>query len=182
MLGSARDERDAALATLLAARGDALKGYAFLLCGDAAQAEDLVQEALLRALDKLVSTKTENLEPLVRRTILRLVVDGSQRRRRWLRVRPLFVPPPITDDESADAAERITVRAALMRLSPRRRACVILRYYEDRSVAQIALDLDCGEGTVKRHLHDARRVLAAALTDDASLSAPSPERVRHATR
>jgi RNA polymerase sigma factor (sigma-70 family) len=168
---------------LLVARGDALKGYAYLLCADAALAEDLVQEALLRALDKRGSTKPEDLEPFLRKTILRLVVDGSRRRRRRLRVRPLFTtPPPIVDDESADAAERVTVRAALRQLSPRRRACVILRYYEDRSVSQIAVDLDCGEGTVKRHLHDARRVLAAALADDASLPPPSPERVKHATR
>jgi RNA polymerase sigma factor (sigma-70 family) len=173
---------DEALEGLLVARGDVLKGYAYLLCGDAALAEDLVQEALLRSLDKLGPTKPENLEPFVRKTMLRLVVDGSRRRRRWLRVSPLFAPPPITDDESSDAAQRITVRAALLRLSPRRRACVILRYYEDRSVAQIALDLDCGEGTVKRHLHDARRVLAVALTDDASLLTPSPERVQHGTR
>ncbi|MGW2749086.1 sigma factor-like helix-turn-helix DNA-binding protein [Streptomyces sp. NPDC001450] len=40
-------------------------------------------------------------------------------------------------------------------LSPRQRACVVLRYHEDMSTAGVAARLGCGEGTVKRHLSDA---------------------------
>jgi RNA polymerase sigma factor (sigma-70 family) len=56
------------------------------------------------------------------------------------------------------------VRRALATLSPRQRACVVLRYYEDLSVVEIADELGCAEGTVKRHLADARTKLALQLT------------------
>ncbi|OPC80796.1 hypothetical protein B4N89_07375 [Embleya scabrispora] len=155
-----------ALARLLAARGSALKGYAYLLCGDAALAEDLVQEALVRALGSRRARSVEHLESYVRKVILNLVMDGTRRRTRWLRIRPLFVmPTEPTEDEGSTSAVRLTVRDALLGLSPRQRACVVLRYYEDRSVAGIAEELGCGEGTVKRHLHDARRTLADMLRE-----------------
>ncbi|MEU8224790.1 RNA polymerase sigma factor [Kribbella sp. NPDC048915] len=57
-----------------------------------------------------------------------------------------------------------SVRRALATLSPRQRACVVLRYYEDLTVPEIAAELDCAEGTVKRHLADARAKLATQLT------------------
>ncbi|MFE3196999.1 sigma-70 family RNA polymerase sigma factor [Embleya sp. NPDC059237] len=168
MAGTSKDgDADGtALARLLAARGTVLKGYAYLLCGDASLAEDLVQEALVRALGTRRARSVEHLESYVRKAILNLVMDGTRRRTRWLRVRPLFVmPTEPTGDEGSNAAVRLTVRDALLGLSPRQRACVVLRYYEDRSVTQIAEELGCGEGTVKRHLHDARRTLADLLRE-----------------
>jgi RNA polymerase sigma factor (sigma-70 family) len=53
---------------------------------------------------------------------------------------------------------------ALKDLSPRQRACVVLRYYEDLPVAQIASALGLGEGTVKRYLSEAMTRLAASLS------------------
>ena len=55
------------------------------------------------------------------------------------------------------------VRRALPTLSPKQRACVVLRYYEDLPVSEIADELGCAEGTVKRHLADARAKLATEL-------------------
>ncbi|MFE5327747.1 sigma-70 family RNA polymerase sigma factor [Embleya sp. NPDC056575] len=158
------DPDGTALAQLLAARGAVLKGYAYLLCGDASAAEDLVQEALVRALGTRRAASVEYLESYVRKAILHLVMDGTRHRTRWLRIRPLFVPPakPV-EDEGSTSAVRLTVRDALLGLSPRQRACVVLRYYEDYPVPRIAEELGCGEGTVKRHLHEARRVLADTL-------------------
>ncbi|MFI6587025.1 sigma factor [Embleya sp. NPDC050493] len=126
MRRTSQDDGGTAPARLLAARGNVLKGYAYLLCGDATLAEDLVQEALLRALGVRGSRSIEHLESYVRKAILDLVVDGSRRRGRWLRIRPLFAMPaaPARDEES-DAAARLTVRDALLGLSPRQRACVV---------------------------------------------------------
>ena len=49
-------------------------------------------------------------------------------------------------------------------LSPRQRACVVLRFYEDLSLAEVAAYLGCSEGTVKRHLSDAMTRLSDLVT------------------
>ncbi|WP_284329353.1 RNA polymerase sigma factor [Demequina litorisediminis] len=62
-----------------------------------------------------------------------------------------------------DAAEVLDVRAALARLSPRERACIVLRFYDDLTVPAIAERLGLAEGTVKRYLSDASARLATEL-------------------
>ena len=69
---------------------------------------------------------------------------------------------------SADPAEQVLTRdvllTALNDLSPRQRACVVLRFYQDLPVAQVASALGIGEGTVKRYLSEAMTRLAARLS------------------
>ncbi|MEK8226011.1 sigma factor-like helix-turn-helix DNA-binding protein [Oerskovia sp. M15] len=62
---------------------------------------------------------------------------------------------------------------ALAGLTPRQRACVVLRYYEDLTVPRIAEELGCAEGTVKRHLSDAMTVMKATLGAAAPVVAPA---------
>jgi RNA polymerase sigma-70 factor (sigma-E family) len=146
---------------LVAVRGPALRGYAYLLTGDAASAADLVQEALLRVFGRLrVGRDIEQLEGYLRRAILNLYVDDRRRAKRWRETRHLLVEP---DSQGEDLATTHAVRQALSDLSPKQRACVVLRYYEDLTVPEIADQLGCAEGTVKRHLADARSRLAAQL-------------------
>ncbi|MEV6287985.1 SigE family RNA polymerase sigma factor [Kribbella sp. NPDC051770] len=146
---------------LVAVRGPALRGHAYLLTGDAATAADLVQEALLRVFGRLrVGHDVEQLEAYVRRTILNLYVDDRRRAKKWRETRHLLVEP---DSSTEDHATTHAVRHALSDLSPKQRACVVLRYYEDLTVPEIADQLGCAEGTVKRHLADARSRLAAQL-------------------
>jgi RNA polymerase sigma-70 factor (sigma-E family) len=146
---------------LVAVRGPALRGYAYLLTGDAATAADLVQEALLRVFGRLrVGSDIEQLEGYLRRVILNLYVDDRRRAKKWRETRHLLVEP---DQHGEDLATTHTVRHALSDLSPKQRACVVLRYYEDLTVPEIADQLGCAEGTVKRHLADARSRLAAQL-------------------
>ena len=52
---------------------------------------------------------------------------------------------------------------AIATLTPRLRACVVLRFYDDLTVPQIARDLDLAEGSVKRYLSDATQQLEALL-------------------
>lgn len=63
--------------------------------------------------------------------------------------------------------------AALARLSPRQRAVIVLRYYEDLTDAQVAAELGLSAGTVKRHGHDALNRLRAVAPD--LLSTPEGE-------
>jgi RNA polymerase sigma factor (sigma-70 family) len=147
---------------LLATRGGALRSYAYLLTGDPTTAADLVQEALTRVFGRRrIGEDIDQLDAYVRRAILNQYVDSRRRLKRWHATRHLLIDLPHHDDDRIVVADE--VRRALATLSPKQRACVVLRYYEDLSVVEIADELGCAEGTVKRHLADARAKLAMQL-------------------
>lgn len=153
-------------------RGDALVGYAYLLAGDLGAAEDLVQEGLVRTWTRRRSgADVAWLEAYVRRCILHAFVDGRRRARRWRDVAHLVATPERSGDAHTGADDRDAVAAALAHLSPRQRACVVLRFYEDLTVQEVASRLDVSEGAVKRYLHDANRTLAPLLGPQPLLAA-----------
>ena len=161
-------------------RRRALVGYAYLLTGDVTEAEDLVQDALFRTFRRgRAATDFTLAESYVRRAVLTGFLDGTRRRRRWDGVRHLLAPPgPAGRTDPVEA--RLDVVEALDVLSPRERACVVLRYYSDLTVRDVAERLSLSEGTVKRYLSDANAKLAARLgpvraTDD-DLPVTSPVR------
>ncbi|TDD71536.1 SigE family RNA polymerase sigma factor [Jiangella aurantiaca] len=157
---------------LAESRGQALLRYAYLLTGDAAEAADLVQEAMLRAFGRTTRGLTlESAEAYVRRAILTLHIDGRRRSGRWLLVRHLVADREDVSGPEGAVVDGADLRSALAALSPRQRACVVLHYYEDLSVAQVADVLGCAPGAVKRHLSDARARLEPLLSD-------SPEGLR----
>jgi RNA polymerase sigma-70 factor (sigma-E family) len=156
------------LTTLVRLRGAELKRYAYLLCGDAGDAEDLVQDALVRTFTFARRAEVTQLEQYVRKVILNLWVDRTRRRRVWRRLMPLAAT-----SAHQDAHEHSDLAQALRRLSARQRACVVLHYYVDLPVSEIATQLEISVGSVKRHLHDARSRLAEQLGVDPD---PDPER------
>lgn len=162
------------LGDLVASRATPLKRFAFLLCGDAAAAEDLVQDALVCAFCRpLRSPSAGEAETYVRVIIANRFIDPARRRASFGRAVVRLVPATSAVPDPADGvALRADLAIALGRLTPRQRACVVLYYYEDLSVPQVARALGCGEGTVKRTLHDARSVLSglfsAAGSDEGS--------------
>jgi DNA-directed RNA polymerase specialized sigma24 family protein len=88
-----------ALGDLAAERGTALKRQAFLLCGDDAQADDLVQEALVRAFTRpLRILRPGGTEAYVRTIMVSLFIDGTRRQSRWRRVAPLGRPAGAAPD------------------------------------------------------------------------------------
>ncbi|WP_436776606.1 SigE family RNA polymerase sigma factor [Yinghuangia sp. YIM S09857] len=151
-----------AVSAVIAARGQALKRYAFLLCGDDDAADDLVQEALTRVLGRVgrIPADPRELELYLRRILLNLVVDQSRRAARWQRLVPHVSEETVTCDASDAVCLRLSLGEALTRLPPRQRACVVLHYYEDMSVQDVAAQMQCEVGTVKAQLHAARRTLA----------------------
>lgn len=149
-----------ALNALVRQRRRALTAYAFLLCSDLREAEDLVQDALVSVFaGRRLPHEVDALEAYVRRAIRNTYIDGFRRRRHWATLRHLVVTPdvqPPTGDASPETVPvRIDVQRALAALGPRERACVVLRFYEDMTVAQIAAELSLAVGTVKRYLSDA---------------------------
>ncbi|MFI6427997.1 sigma-70 family RNA polymerase sigma factor [Promicromonospora sp. NPDC050880] len=114
-------------------------------------------------LDEAGDRPVVHAEAYVRRMVLNLYLDGWRRRKRWADIEPRIA----VDDHVRFPDSGITARAdvvqALARLSPRQRACVVLRYFEDMSIDQVAERLGNAPGTVKRHLHDALNVLRDVL-------------------
>lgn len=163
-------------------RGPALVGYAHLLTGDVHGARDLVQEAFVRTFSRRRSGwEIDRLEAYTRRTVVNLYLDDYRRRRAWLDRRHL-VPAPSSPPTPESVTATADLDAALARLTPRQRACVVLRYVEDLSVGDVANALGLSDGAVKRYLFDARARLGAELDDGEELSvetAAGPQRGGH---
>lgn len=165
------------LEELVRTRGSALVGYAYLLCGSRREAEDLVQDALVRTYTRGRSGhEPHHVEGYVRRAVLTTYLDGFRRRRRWLAVRHLVAVDDREDGPEERAAARMDVREALDALSPRERACVVLRFYEDLTVPAIADRLALSTGTVKRYLSDGTRRMEERLGPLGAGRAPADAR------
>jgi RNA polymerase sigma-70 factor (ECF subfamily) len=152
---------------LVAERGDALLRYAALLCGDRDDAADLVQEALVKTFGRLRNGfGVDSAEAYVRRVILNTHLDGGRRRTRWRRVAPLEYVPEQRESDAPAVDAKLDLHGELRKLTPRERACLVLRYYDDLTVAGIAETLGISPGTVKRYLSDGLAKMAIALADD----------------
>jgi RNA polymerase sigma-70 factor (ECF subfamily) len=173
-------EWEKAFDAIASERGAALVRYAYLLCGDWSQAEDLVQDALVKAFTRGRSgTSIANVEGYVRRAIATTSVDGFRVQKRWSAVRHLFVSADTYESGAEAVGDRMDLAEALARLSPRQRTCIVLRYYEDLPIAEIADQLGFAVGTAKRYLFDGVRALEAQLgpladgVDDDATNAPT---------
>lgn len=160
---------------LVRTRHRALIGYAYLLCGNNREAEDLVQDALVKVFTPRSTPTTPFSEGYVRRAILTIYLDVYRRRRRWSGIKHLVGIAERQESAEGAVDDHVDVAVALDALTPRQRACVVLRYYEDLTVPQIATNLGCAEGTVKRHLFDAHAVLAGRLGPLGPLADDSPD-------
>jgi RNA polymerase sigma factor (sigma-70 family) len=154
---------ETAMADLARRRGKALVAYAYLLCGDMAEAEDLVQDALIKVFLRPRALDPATVEAYVRRAVLTLYLDGYRRRRSFTALRHLVAVGDAVDGPSGEVSVRADVRAALRALPPQQRACVVLRFYEDLTTTEIADRMNLGTGTVKRYLSLAVRRLEGLL-------------------
>jgi RNA polymerase sigma-70 factor (sigma-E family) len=143
-----------------------LRRTAYLLCGDWHRADDVAQEALVRlyvAWPRVI--RRDGLFAYARRTVVRLLVDHAKRP--WRREVSSTYLVDAASGSHASSSDRVHDHMELVRalqaLSPRRRACIVLRYFNDLSVAETARALDCSEGTIKsqtaRGLDDLRQAL-----------------------
>lgn len=155
---------DDTLAVLARDRGADLIAYATLLTGDRAAGQDLVQDAIVKVFGRMRLGFTPDVaEAYVRRTILTLYVDGFRRRRTRAAYAHLVAAPDVRPSHDAAAADTLDLRTALGTLGPQERAVVVLRFYEDLTVPDIADRMGLAEGTVKRYLSNALRRLEQCL-------------------
>jgi RNA polymerase sigma-70 factor (sigma-E family) len=147
----------------------------FLLCGDWQRAEDAAQETLLKMHRSWARiARHEGLDAYARQTLVHTLID--EWRRPWRRHE--HVADEVPEGGSAgsfDATAQIDDRAQLVRavslLAPRQRACVVLRFYLDVSVADTAATLGCSVGNVKRLTSDGLAALRVVLdTTERSLT------------
>ncbi len=140
-----------------------------LLGGDHATAEDVVQNAFLRAHRALVGFRGDaSLDTW----FYRILVNEVQRQRRWQGLRRLLfgadretAPEPVDPRPTRDPGLRRRIAAALERLSPGQREAFVLVHLEELTVNEAAEVLGKAAGTVKSHLHRALAALRGELAD-----------------
>ena len=141
---------------------------AYLLTGDRALAEDLVQEAFARTHRAWSRLEREgNAEAYARKVMYHAQVS-IWRRPKVAEVLPgddLAGSGGRADDPADDAARRVVLHRALLRLSPKQRAAVVLRYFEDHTEAEAAQLLGVSVSTVKTQTARALDRLRALLPD-----------------
>jgi len=146
---------DARLSDYVSGQWPSLVRYATLLCGDAVEAEELVQSALVRValLWPFVRDK-DNPDGYVKRAIVRGHINGWRRVGRHETPVSSLPDVPVADGLSL-LDDHDAVRRALVTLPPRQRAVLVLRYLDDRSEQETAVMLGCSVGTVKSQAHKA---------------------------
>ena len=150
-------------AAFVAARTPALLRTAYLLTGDWAAGEDLLQTTLEQCWRRW-NRLGAHPEPYVRQAMLRTFL--SWRRRRWTGETPTEELPEVAVDDATSAYdEREQLWRALQRLPRRQRAVIVLRYFDDLSEQETATALGISVGTVKSQSSKA----LAALRVDGSL-------------
>jgi len=148
------------------ARRPALSRTALLLTGSHHAAEELVQEALVKAAARWRRLTAEgDPEAYLRRIMVNDRISWWRRRRRESAVPA--VPERASVDGSDTVNGRLDLAAALATLPARQRAVIVLRFYEDLSVEETAALLRCAPGTVKSQTSDAlarlRRLVPALV-------------------
>lgn len=142
--------------------------YAVMLTGDPHQAQDLVQETMVRVqLNWRRVARADSPERYVRRMLTNQYVDwkrGSWMRRVLLRGEP-DESLPASDDHAQSAVDRDQIWSWLSRLPRRQRAALVLRYYEDLPDAEIADVLGCAVGTVRSSISRALATLRAEYVE-----------------
>ena len=156
------DDARQEFAEFVAARSKQLIRLAYVLTGDQHAAEDLLQNALVKAAAHWGRIHTAP-EAYVRRIMYREQVSWLRRRIRRRETAMAQVPEPTVGDDAVSVEARLALRDALLALPPRRRAVLVLHYLEDLSESQVAEILGCSVGTVRSQNHKAVAQLRLAL-------------------
>jgi len=146
------DARDAEYADFVRSHTRVLLRSAYLLTGDQHLAEDLVQEALARTHRAWGRLQHAEHATAYAHKVMYHAQVSLWRRRRVAEVMPGTLVERLdapTGDLAEEAAQRVMLRRALLALSPKQRAVIVLRYFEDRTEAEAAQLLGISISTVK---------------------------------
>jgi len=161
-------DRDA-FSRLVATRITRLDAVARLITRDPERAKDAVQEAFARAWRDLSALRDpDRFDAWLRRLLINACMDEIRRgRHRTFEVELTDIHQPAIADSAIAVADRDALERGFRRLDPEQRSVIVLYYYLDLPLPEIAAALRLPEGTIKSRLHRARASLRAALDADA---------------
>ena len=165
-----RRQRPETLGDLLEVYGRELQAVAYLILRDRADAEDVVVETLLTAFERGGSIRDERA---LRAWLIRVATNHAlgARRRSGRMVRLEVVPErPATGDLGRDSSTRVALLDGIADLPLQMRAAVVLRYYADLSVDEVASTLGKSPNTIKAQLQTALDRLRLYLADPVDTS------------
>jgi RNA polymerase sigma-70 factor (sigma-E family) len=147
----AKPDRDADFTEYVSARSSWLRRVAYLLCGDWHRADDLVQTAITKLYAHWGrASRAENLDGYARRTLVNTYL--AEQRSGWAKWTILHRGGSGGEERAlfdVDTDLSLDLKAALVKLPPRQRATVVLRFYCDLTVEQTAQVMGCSAGNVK---------------------------------
>jgi RNA polymerase sigma factor (sigma-70 family) len=162
-----RGDREA-FQELAFALSDRLFAVAHRILRDFDAAGDALQVALLRIWQDLPSLRDpDRIEAWAYRALIRACHDQLRKERRTVPHLRLLDAGSATTDPAVQVADREQLEQAFRRLSTEQRAVIVLQYYRDLTLPEIAEVLQVPLGTVRSRLHYAKRVLRAAIEADA---------------
>ncbi len=152
------------LERLVRERGHSLVAYGYLLTGDSRDAEDLFHDAVVKTFSRgKASVTIGEAEAYVRRAMFSSHMDAGRRDSAWKRVFHLLGQNDSQSARTATVDFRTDLQQAMRTLTPRERACTVLRFYDDLTAEAIGRELGITEGAVRRYLSDAAVKLRASL-------------------
>ena len=160
-----RRRRPSTLADLLEAYGRELQAVAYLILRDRLEAEDVVIETLLTAFERGGAIRDERA---LRAWLLRVATNHALgRRRKTARLVRLDLAPesPSGGDLASESTTRLTLLDGVDRLPAQMRAALVLRYYADLPVEEVAVALGKSPNTIKAQLQTALDRLRAQLAE-----------------
>jgi RNA polymerase sigma-70 factor (sigma-E family) len=157
--------RDAAFTEYVAYRLPALRRLALLLCQDRHRADDVVQQAIIKAYVHWArASGADNTDAYVNAILVREFLH--EQRSSWTRRVSVTDQLPESPILVADPDGQLDLQNAVTRLAPRQRAVLVLRYYCDLNIDQTAAALGCSTGTVKSQTARALAALRTRLATD----------------
>ncbi len=168
----ARDGDLQAYGQLVSAHQAAVFNVCLRLLGERREAEDLAQEAFIRAHSRLhLYDATRPFGPWVRRLAANLCLNRLEEQRRLelplddLQEEQLYAASgPGPEERLAAAEQNAVLRRAVLGLPPAYRAVIELRHFQELSYEEVAVSLKLSLSDVKSHLFRARKMLAARIT------------------
>ena len=143
-----------------------LAKFAYLVTGNMDIAQELAHEVLLRASEALLDFRASHARAYLRTTVMNLWRRRLRRRGMEAMALVRIGSPSLSNDWPDSVDDRDVIWRALRKLPYGSRVCVVLRYYEDLSLSEIARETRLPVGTVKSRISRALKRLATYLESE----------------